>query len=188
LRSAAPVALVLFALAAVAAGASRTALAQDDSVEPPDDEVHGKAPVREISLSDLTPEQRDVTLDAWAHVYCACPDENWSRTLANCPDGCARGQKQEIIALVRQGYDVKRIVAEQVKKYTERANADPGTAWNGSLLVVVGVLAAAGAAGFVLARWQRASDVRRAEGSEKWQDPVAAAEAAAVERELQEID
>lgn len=33
-------------------------------------------------------------------VICACPDENWTRTLQSCPDGCANPQKFELRALM----------------------------------------------------------------------------------------
>lgn len=143
----------------------------------------------EVSLSDLSKEDRARALDAWAHVYCACPDENWSRTLANCPDGCARRQKQEIISRVQEGWDRKRIVDEQVQIYGPKAAADPGSSFNGTLLVAGGILAGAAAAGFVLARWRSAAGERRAAAEEaRAASPVDSAETAAVERELQEID
>lgn len=33
-------------------------------------------------------------------LVCACPDENWTRTLHGCPDGCANPQKEELRALL----------------------------------------------------------------------------------------
>jgi cytochrome c-type biogenesis protein CcmH/NrfF len=172
----------LAAAAALAAvGAAAPLRAEDDG--------HDHGSEAEVSLSDLTKEERVVALDAWAHVYCRCPDENWSRTMSNCPDGCAREQKQQILGRVREGWDVKRIVEEQVKLYTSKAAADPGSAWNGTYLVAFGVLAGAAAAGFVLSRWRRAAGERRAAADfQRSFRPVESSEAAAVERELQEID
>lgn len=140
-------------------------------------------------LADLSPGERKLALEAFAHVYCKCPSENWSKTLANCPDGCADEQKQEIMHAVQAGWSTDAIVEEQVRKYGPRANADPSSAINGSLLVVAGLLAGAAAAGAVLASWNRASDVRRAAAqSAREGDPPSEPEISAVERELQEID
>lgn len=144
---------------------------------------------KEIPLSELTSEQRKAALDGWAHVYCRCERENWSRTLSNCPDGCAMEQKQMVVRGVLAGKSLKDIVAEQVQAFGPRAAADPGTASNGSLLVIAGFLIAAGGAGFVLARWKRGAESKRsAAGEERRTRPVASAEADAIERELREID
>ncbi|MCE9636187.1 MAG: hypothetical protein K8T90_10835 [Planctomycetes bacterium] len=174
-------ALLLAFVAASAATylpAPSAAFAQDD---------HGVE--KEIPLSDLTAEQKAAALDGWAHVYCRCDRENWSRTLSNCPDGCAMEQKQMVVRGVLAGRSLKDIVAEQVQAFGPRAAADPGTASNGSLLVVAGFLIAAGSAGFVLARWKRGAESKRsAAGEERRTRPVASAEADAIERELREID
>ena len=143
----------------------------------------------ELTLSDLSPEKRSAALDAWAHVYCNCPREDWSKTLSNCPDGCAIPQKQEIMQRIDQGWDLKRIVAEQVEKYGPRAAADPGTGSNGTLWVLAGLVAGAGLAGFVLVQWQRSAAERRAAAAqERAERPSGAAEIDAIERELKEID
>jgi cytochrome c-type biogenesis protein CcmH/NrfF len=150
-----------------------------------DEDPHGRrAELR--TLSELTPQQRRLAEQAFSRIVCACPRENWSKTLANCPDGCAVPQKQLAIARIVEGRTLDEIVAEQVKRYGSKAAADPGAFWNGAWLV--GGTAAAGlvVAGFVLARWASAARRRRAE-------PPAAndadrAETAAVERELREID
>jgi len=154
-----------------------------------DDDGHDHGVKTEVNLADLPPEQRVAALDAWSHVYCACASENWSRTLSNCPDGCARKQKQQILLRVQAGWDRKRIVAEQVAMYGPQAAADPGTSANGSLWVVAGLLVGAGAAGFVLARWRRVAAERRAvAATARTTSPVASAESDAIERELREID
>jgi hypothetical protein len=142
-----------------------------------------------MSLSDLTPVQRAAAVDAWAHVFCNCPRENWSKTLANCPDGCAIPQKQEILHRIVDGWDLDRIVAEQVKKYGPKAAANPGTFVNGTLLVLAGLVLGAGISCGVLAAWRKAAAERRAAAeAERAARPVGAAEADAVERELREID
>lgn len=157
------------------------ALAQDDG--------HGHGVRTELTLSDLSPEKRAAALDAWSHVYCNCPREDWSKTLSNCPDGCAIPQKQEIMQRVEQGWDLKRIVAEQVQKYGPKAAADSGTATNGTLMVLAGLVAGAGLAGFVLAQWKRTAAERRvASEQERAARPAVSSEIDAIERELQEID
>lgn len=166
------------ALVAFAALAPVAAFAQD-----------GHGTEEEIPLSALTAEQRAAVLDGWAHVYCRCERENWSRTLSNCPDGCAMEQKQMVLRGVVAGRPLKDIVAEQVRAFGPRAAADPGTASNGSILVIAGLLVAAGAAGVVLARWKRGADAKRVQsGDERRTRPIGSAEAEAIERELREID
>lgn len=185
-------ALAVGAVAALAAPAlaqeephstpGREGLAEED---PHDHGGHG----REIDLSQLTPDQRRTALAAWNHVYCKCPNENWSRILAGCPDGCADPQKQEILGRVVEGWDLDRIVAEQVQRYGERANAAPGTAVDGTLLVLAGLVIGAGAAATVLASWRRTAAQRRVVSeAERAATPVAGAEADAIERELREIE
>jgi hypothetical protein len=167
-------------VAALAAGGA--ALAEDDA----HDHGHGTA---ERDLSQLTAQQRADALEAWKHVYCNCPKENWSRLLIGCPDGCADTQKQQILARIVEGWDRERIVAEQVRLYGTRADASPGTAVDGSLLVLAGLVIGAGAAGAVLAGWRRSAAARRVVSeAERAASPVAAAEAASVERELREIE
>lgn len=156
---------------------------------PGDGHDHDHGGESRFVLSDLTPAQRKLALDAFAHVYCRCPEENWSRTLANCPDGCADPQKQEIMGQVQEGWSLAAIVEEQVNRYGDRANADPGTAVNGTLLVVAGLLGGAAAAGLVLAAWRRAAAERLATTrAAREENPASDAEIAAVERELAEID
>lgn len=173
-------ALAVCAALAVSGG-PRAALAA------PQDDGHGHA--AEISLSDLTAEQRAIAVDAWAHVYCRCERENWSRTLANCPDGCAVPQKQQVLQRIQDGWTITQIVKEQVRLYGPKAAADPGTTSNGTLLVLAGLFAGAGAAGLVLAAWRRSAEERKsAAAAARAARPVASAETDAVERELKEID
>lgn len=162
-----------------------TASAQDA-----DDDGHAHGTRSEsITLGDLTPANRAAALDAWAHVYCACPDENWSRTLLNCPDGCANRQKQQILRRIEEHWTLDRIVDEQVSLYGTRANADPGMAGNGSFLVIAGLLVGAGIAGGVLAKWRRDAAARRATaGAATAARPADGAETDAVEKELREIE
>lgn len=170
------------AVACLALGAvAPPARAQDDGHD------HGSRV--DVNLSDLTPEQRKAALEAWNHVVCNCEREDWSKTLSNCPDGCSQPQKQEILQRVVQGWSLDAIVEEQVKEYGPKAAADPGTARNGTFLVLAGLVIGGAAAGLVLARWKAAAANRRsaAEESRRTQ-PVESAESDAVERELREIE
>jgi hypothetical protein len=60
------------------------------------DPLHARGPGK-VSLSDLPREHRERVWSLWNRLVCACPDENWSKLLANCPDGCADPQKQQVI-------------------------------------------------------------------------------------------
>ena len=174
-RSAILQALVLVALLG-AAGAARA------------DDVDDAPPRRGrelLTLSDLTPEQRRLAEEAYGQVVCDCPNENWSKTLAMCPDGCAIPQKQEILTQVRSGRTIAQIVAFQVEHHGPKAAAAPGASRDGTWIVVGAVAAAAAIAGTLLARWSRSADRRRAEAPPP---PEENEETAAVERELGELD
>lgn len=184
---------------AVAAGTA--ALAQEGPSQPvpapappapvapaePGDDGHGKKV--EFVLHDLDPDQRRRVLEAWAHVICNCPRENWSKTLLNCPDGCALPQRRQVQERVIDGWDLGQIVAEQVTLHGPKAAADPGTSANGTLLVLAGVIFGGGLAAMVLAAWRRRSEERRAAAeSDRANRAVARFETDVVERELREID
>lgn len=184
-------AVALAAALCAAAGAAGVARAQDDDhdhdVGPGEPDPHGGKGVS--TLGELPPAQQALAKDAWAHVMCACERENWSRTLANCPDGCADRQKLEILGRVSEGWTLQQIVDEQVKSYGPKASADPGGSQNGTLLVLAGIVVGAAAAGTVLVRWRQAASERRtAAASEEARDGASRAEIAAVEQELREID
>jgi hypothetical protein len=42
-----------------------------------------------VQIENLPVEQRQRVRRLWNQVVCACPNENWSRTLTNCMDACA---------------------------------------------------------------------------------------------------
>lgn len=161
-----------------------------------DDDGHGHG-ADAPTLSELSPRERRLVLEAWQHVYCACPSENWSRTLSNCPDGCALPQKNQVIDLIRkrsQGAGdesdadvIAAVVASQVAAHGSKAAADPGTGRNGTFLVLGGITLGAILAGAVLVRWNRAAADRRSEAGRR-DRPAGASEADAIERELREVD
>lgn len=150
------------------------------------EDPHGHRAPDLLTLSDLTPEQRHLAEDAFGRVVCACPNENWSKTLAMCPDGCAVPQKQMIMTRIREGWPIAQIVAEQVQEHGPKAAAAPGTSRDGTWLVVAGVAAAAVVAGVVLASWSASATRRRTAPAPA--DAAGGDETDAVERELREID
>lgn len=137
-------------------------------------------------LQQLTPEQRRDALEAYAHIVCKCPVENWSKTLASCPDGCADQQKGMVLRRIAEGWKLDAIVAEQVERFGSKAAADPGAGKDGSLWIMLSLAIGAVAAVGVLLSWRRRAGVTAAT-----QQPARAAtgdETSAIERELREID
>lgn len=155
-----------------------TASAQQDPHSGP-----GAAPA---DLQQLTPEQRRDALDAYAHIVCKCPNENWSKTLASCPDGCADQQKGMVLRRIAEGWTRDAIVAEQVERFGAKAAADPGSGRDGSIWIILALTVGAASAVGVLLTWRR-----RAGASGAQREPSSAAtgdETSAIERELREID
>ena len=153
------------------------------------DDGHDHGGRMDVNLSELNPTQRKAAIEAWNHVVCNCPRENWSKTLANCSDGCAAHQKPDVLQRVVAGWSLDAIVEEQVKLYGPKAAANPGSIVNGTLLVLAGLVIGGALAGLVLAKWKSAADTRRSAGVEaRRTQPVESAESDAVERELREIE
>ncbi|MCG3134408.1 MAG: hypothetical protein HMLKMBBP_01714 [Planctomycetes bacterium] len=147
-----------------------------------DDHGHGRPPVREVALNELTAEQRRRTLDAFAHVVCKCPSENWSKTLAMCPDACANPQKATVVRRVIEGRTLDEIVAEQVRLYGPKASAEPASGIDPAVGAGIAVVAAAVVAAVALMRRRPAA---KPDGTET---SPARAEQSAVERELREVE
>lgn len=75
---------------------------------------------------DLTPEQRERVARLFGRILCACPRENWTRTLAGCGEGCADPQRGMVRAAVKAGMSDEAILARQVQIYgTEQVLALP---------------------------------------------------------------
>jgi len=114
-----------------------------------DDAGHG-SPSKEYDYREFTPEQRERIDYLFRRVMCACPRENWTRTLAGCPDDCADAQKAQVRAAVKRGLSNEEVLAEQVKRYdTEEvlslppsnlAHLVPYAALAALAVVVVGLL------------------------------------------------
>ena len=124
------------------------------------------------------------------HVMCACPKENWSRTLGNCPDNCAIPQKTEIAGMVESGRTNEQIIDFMVKKYGTRARATPGFDGIGGLayfLPVFALLVMAWFAGGVVRKWKSEGDVARELRRAQHKD-IAPEEIARIERDLESLE
>ncbi len=124
------------------------------------------------------------------HVMCACPDENWSRTLGNCPDGCANPQKGEIADMVYDGKTNDQILDFMVKKYGTRVKSSPGLGGVGGLaffLPVFALLVMAWFAGGLVRGWKTQGDAARAERRAKHAD-IDPEEIARIERDLESLE
>lgn len=144
-----------------------------------------------VTLQDLSIEQRQRVHRLWTQVICNCPRENWSRTLANCPDGCAEGQKNQIKAQVLAGRSDEEILAIQKEENGPRVLSSPGLEGSGKwayILPFAGLAAGAIFVTWVLRRWQRAAHVSLEERQSVPEDRIEEEELLAVERELEEID
>ena len=144
----------------------------------------GHAHAGKIVLDDLSVEDRQRAREIWSHIICSCPKENWSKTLMNCPDGCADPQKQAILMQIREGFSDEQIMDAQVAQWGTKVLAKPDDALTYALPIVF-LLACAGMAFFALQSWRKKSDeARDAHGLDV---PPEANELAAVERELEEL-
>jgi cytochrome c-type biogenesis protein CcmH/NrfF len=85
---------------------------------------HGE-PAKPYDPRDFTTPERERIELLFQQVMCKCPREDWSKTLAGCPDGCAEQQKAEIRAAVKAGKKDDQIIAEQVGRYGREARARP---------------------------------------------------------------
>ncbi len=147
-----------------------------------DDHDHGAEEFIVLDQFDTASRQR--AREIFAKIVCACPSENWSKTLLNCPNGCSNTQKQEILHQIEEGWDDARIVEYQVTKYGGQALGKPDDLLT-YLLPVLVLVVAAGVAGMVLMRWRASSAQARVDRSSS--SPAADDELAAVERELKEL-
>lgn len=124
------------------------------------------------------------------YVMCACPNENWSRTLANCPDGCADPQKFEIRDMVREGRTDEQIFAAMEQKYGTRVRSHPGWAGTGKwafILPIAGLLLSAVVAIWVVSRWQTAGVEARTE-RRRLRESVRSEDVERIERDLESLE
>jgi hypothetical protein len=82
-----------------------------------------------VDTSDLGPEERERIERLFTRVMCACPEEDWTRTLAGCPHGCSDRQKEMVRQGVKKGLPDEEILADQVRTFgTEKVLAIPRSA------------------------------------------------------------
>lgn len=169
--------VVAFVLALVMAVGALT-LAPDALAQDP----HGGR--GKIVLDELEVAQRQRARSIFNEIVCKCPSENWSKSLLNCPDGCADPQKQEILQQILLGWDDERIIQYQVQAYGPRAHGKPDDLLT-YLLPVLVLVGSVLVVGVVFARWKRSAAA--AHDQRRPSTPADEVELAAVERELQEL-
>lgn len=156
----------------------------------PDDSGHGvrgtAIPVLELDSEE--DERRYQRL--LRKLICNCEKENWTRTLANCRDGCADPQKNLIRERIRAGWDDLRIIDEQVAIAGTPVLANPG--WSGTgkwlfILPAVALVAGAWIAGVAIRRSQEAGRAAREIRRER-HGSLAPEEIARIERDLEKIE
>jgi cytochrome c-type biogenesis protein CcmH/NrfF len=153
-------------------------------------EPHEHSDLPTVGESNFSDPERKRLRRLETGVMCACPRENWSRTLTNCPDSCADPQKKEIRALLRKGRSDAEILADMERAYGSRVLSAPG--WSGTgkwsylfPFLILGL--AVGAAGTVIVGWVRRGG-RAREEREAVSGLVTSEELARVDRELEGID
>jgi cytochrome c-type biogenesis protein CcmH/NrfF len=126
----------------------------------------------------------------YENVVCACPKENWSKTLAACPDGCAIPQKMEIQRAIVAGLGDDEIIDQQVALHGAKARADPGMRGAGAgayFLPVVALFIFSWIAGAAVRRWS--IDGRAARESRRdRQGTLSAEDVARIERDLSRFE
>ncbi len=78
---------------------------------------HGEVDELTFDSRDYTPEQLIRLEKLYSLIVCKCPRENWTKSLAGCPEGCALEQKVQVRQAVKAGKTDEEILAEQVKLY-----------------------------------------------------------------------
>jgi hypothetical protein len=77
---------------------------------------HGEA-AAPYDPRDFSPEQRARIEKLFLEVMCDCGEENWSRTLAGCPSGCAEPQKRLIREAVKRGLTDDQVLKDQLQRH-----------------------------------------------------------------------
>lgn len=121
-------------------------------------------------------------------LMCACPREKWSRTLSNCPDGCADPQKGEIRAMVLRGDEDGQIYSWMIQKYGPQVRSTPPGIWaHISRLLPIAIFGLCALLGLsAVSRWRRRGD--QEDRSQAGLDSLVTDEdRAEIERELEEL-
>ena len=155
-----------------------------------DDLGHGQRSGPSPDSREFSGEQRVRIRKLEERITCACPKENWTKTLYHCPDGCADPQKSQIRAAIREGKSDSEILEQQKQRYGPKALAQPG--WGGggkwTYLLPGGICVAAIAVTLaVLSILVRRSGAE-GEADHPEGERASDAELAALEQELSELD
>ncbi len=110
-------------------------------------------------MGDLTASERNRVRSLYQEVMCDCPREDYSRTLANCPDPCAEAQKRIIRAMVEENHSDADIFQTMLSRVGQnrRVIAAAGSAFGAGAYVLPFVFlgGALVVVGFVLRGWRR---------------------------------
>ena len=120
------------------------------------------------------------------HIMCACVEENWTRTLRNCPDACATPQKTEIMGLVGEGKTDEEIIQWMEDKYGPKVRA-AGQGNMPLILSVTALLVLSYFAGGAIRQWKSAGEEAR-EDRKRLREELDPEEIARIERDLEEIE
>ncbi|MFN0058890.1 MAG: cytochrome c-type biogenesis protein CcmH [Planctomycetota bacterium] len=150
---------------------------------------HGPSSLAPASADGLSDAQIARLRELEDQVMCACKTENWSRSLANCSEGCADPQKRQLRESVLADKSDEQILAAMKERYGSRVLAAPS--WQGAgkwtyLLPPIVLGLAIVIAVVVLRSWRR--QTLTAHGARREATPVDAGELQRVERELDELD
>lgn len=120
------------------------------------------------------------------HIMCACVEENWTRTLRNCPDACATPQKTEIMGLVGEGKSDEEIIQWMEDKYGPKVRA-AGQGNMPMILSITALLVLSYFAGGAIRQWKSAGEEAR-EDRKRLREELDPEEIARIERDLEEIE
>lgn len=124
-------------------------------------------------------------------IMCACPKENWTRTLTHCPDNCADPQKMEVRDLVTAGKTDREVRDYMKASYGTKVLATPDFEGSGGWSYLIPFIVLIGAtilAVVVVAAWKRAGQIRNEQVDADFAESVSDDELASVERELERLE
>jgi len=190
-------ALVIGALPGRAAGGDAKAAAPQAKTAAPASSSRHEERGRPYDPKDYSAEEKERIDALFYRVICDCPEENWSRTLAQCAANCADPQKEQVRDAVKRGLTDREVLAEQLRLHggDERVLAVPRSPLSG-VLIALGAVALTAAVIAVLLRSVRR---RPAAGRDRPGGPGIPSASAAeteedrriadeVERDLEEMD
>ena len=120
------------------------------------------------------------------HIICACPEENWTRTLRNCPDACATPQKMEVAGLIDEGKSNEEIIQWMEDKYGPKVRA-AGQGNMPTILSIFALLVLSYFAGGAIRSWKSAG-VEAREDRQRLKEDLNPEEIARIERDLEQIE